>query len=88
MQLQHEEVQRLCQAVSNQPASSTTTSDAGLLVTPPRLTGDSAAQLHNIARQPPTSGAFCPNIVIAASLATAPTLQMPSAGTLGTAGEN
>ncbi|KAL1486752.1 hypothetical protein MTO96_031273 [Rhipicephalus appendiculatus] len=83
MRLQHEQVQRLGQAVT-----CTTTSDAGMLVTPPLLTGDSAAQLHNIAGQPPTPGAFCPNIVDAASLATAPTLQTASAGTLGTAGEN
>ncbi|KAL1466005.1 hypothetical protein MTO96_026953 [Rhipicephalus appendiculatus] len=60
----------------------------GLLVKPPLLTGDSAAQLHNIAGQPSTSGAFRPNIDVAASLATSPTLQKPSAGTLGTAGEN
>ncbi|KAL1470168.1 hypothetical protein MTO96_024563 [Rhipicephalus appendiculatus] len=91
MRLQHQQVQRLCQAVSIQPAlgaSSTTTSDAGMLVTPPLLTGASAAQLHNIAGQPPTSSAFCPNIVVAASLDTAPTLQTPSAGTLGTAGSD
>ncbi|KAL1424967.1 hypothetical protein MTO96_019618 [Rhipicephalus appendiculatus] len=91
MRLQHEQVQRLCHAVSNKPAlhaSPVTTSDAGTLVTPPLLTSYSAAQLNDIAGQPPTSGAFCPTIVVAASLATAPTRQTPSAGTLGTAGEH
>ncbi|KAL1468488.1 hypothetical protein MTO96_041434 [Rhipicephalus appendiculatus] len=58
--LLHEQVQRLCRAVSNQlalRASSTTTSDAGLLETPPPLA-------------PPATGAFCPTTAVAASLAT------------------
>ncbi|KAL1421379.1 hypothetical protein MTO96_000461 [Rhipicephalus appendiculatus] len=57
-----------------------------MVATPPLLTHDSAAQLHEIAEQL-TSGAVCLATVGAASLAAAPALQAPAVGILGTAGE-
>ncbi|KAL1433815.1 hypothetical protein MTO96_012155 [Rhipicephalus appendiculatus] len=88
MRLRHEQAQRVCRAVNIQPSPRTlsaTTSNA-MLATPPLLTHDSAAQLHEIAEQP-ASGAVCLATVGAASLATAPALQAPAVGILGTTGE-
>ncbi|KAL1484298.1 hypothetical protein MTO96_032651 [Rhipicephalus appendiculatus] len=86
MRLRHEQAQRLCRAVSIQPAprSLSATASNAMLATPPLLTHDSAAQLHEITDQP-TSGAVSLANVGAASLATAPALQAPAVGVLGTA---
>ncbi|KAL1472047.1 hypothetical protein MTO96_004196 [Rhipicephalus appendiculatus] len=57
-----------------------------MLATPPLLTHDSAAQLHEIAEQA-ASGAVCLATVGAASLATGPALQAPAVCILDTTGE-